>query len=104
MARKYDLDCPVAKTLDVIGDRWSVLILREFFVHGDRRFQDFEQAFEALTPSVLSTRLKEMEANGIVESRLYSTHPPRPEYFLTPKGRALGPILKELRRWGEVHS
>ena len=103
MARRYDLDCPVAKTLDVIGDRWSVLILREFFLHGNRRFQDFEQAFAALTPSVLSIRLKEMEANGIVESRLYSTHPPRPEYSLTPKGRALGPILKAMRRWGETH-
>lgn len=103
MARKYDLDCPVAKTLDVIGDRWSVLILRELLVHGNRRFQDFEEAFASLTPGVLSMRLKEMEGNGIVESRLYSTHPPRSEYFLTPKGRALGPILKELRRWGELH-
>lgn len=103
MSRKYALDCPVAKTLDVIGDRWSIMLLREFFLHGERRFQDLEQAFAALTPSVLSVRLKELEANGILESRLYSTHPPRPEYFLTPKGRALGPILKEMRRWGEQY-
>lgn len=103
MARKYDLACPVAKTLDVIGDRWSVLILRELITHGNRRFQDFEHAFEALTPSVLSMRLKELEANGIVKSRLYSMHPPRPEYVLTQKGRALGPILKAMRRWGETH-
>ena len=103
MARKYDLDCPVAKTLDVIGDRWSILLLREFFMYENRRFQDFEQAFVALTPSVLSVRLKELEASGIVESRLYSTHPPRLEYFLTAKGRALGPVLKEMKRWGERH-
>jgi DNA-binding HxlR family transcriptional regulator len=103
MARKYELDCPVAKTLDVIGDRWTILILRELFLRGERRFQDFEQAFSALTASVLSARLKELEASGIVGSRLYSTHPPRAEYFLTLKGRALGPILKELRRWGEAH-
>jgi DNA-binding HxlR family transcriptional regulator len=103
MTRKYELDCPVAKTLDVIGDRWSILLLREFFLHGDRRFQDFQEAFAALTPSVLSQRLKDLEANGIVESRLYSAHPPRLEYFLTPKGRALGPVLKEMRRWGEAH-
>jgi DNA-binding HxlR family transcriptional regulator len=104
MARKYDLGCPVAKTLDVIGDRWTVLILREFFRYDERRFQDLEQAFAGLTPSVLSMRLKELEANGIVESRLYSTHPPRPEYCLTAKGRALGPILKAMMKWGEEHA
>ncbi|HEY6622055.1 MAG TPA: helix-turn-helix domain-containing protein [Steroidobacteraceae bacterium] len=103
MARKYGLKCPVAKTLDVIGDRWSVMLLREFFMHGNRRFQDFEQAFAGLTPSVLSVRLKELEASGIVHSRLYSTHPPRLEYFLTPRGSALGPMLKEMKRWGEMY-
>lgn len=104
MARRYDLQCPIARTLDVIGDRWTVLILREFFQQGSRRFQDLEQAFDGLTPSVLSLRLKELEASGVLESRLYSTHPPRPEYLLTPKGRALGPILKAMRKWGEEHA
>jgi DNA-binding HxlR family transcriptional regulator len=104
MTRKYDLQCPVARTLDVSGDRWTVLILRELFIRGDRRFQDFEQAFAGLTPSVLSMRLKDLEANGVIENRLYSTHPPRAEYFLTAKGRALGPILKAMVRWGDQHT
>lgn len=81
-----------------------MLILREFFQHGRRRFQDLERAFDGLTPSILSARLKELEANGVLESRLYSAHPPRPEYLLTRKGRALGPILAAMKRWGEKHT
>jgi DNA-binding HxlR family transcriptional regulator len=104
MARRYDLKCPVARTLDVIGDRWAPLILRELFQHGDRRFQDLSQTLIGLTPSVLSARLKDLEANGVIASRAYTPHPPRHEYFLTPKGRALGPILRAMMKWGEEHT
>jgi DNA-binding HxlR family transcriptional regulator len=79
-------------------------VLRELFLHGARRFHDFEVAFPRLTASVLSTRLKDLEANGVVWGRLYEEHPPRMEYLLTPKGRALGPVLKALRTWGESHA
>ena len=104
MAKSYGLDCPVARTLDVIGDRWTILLLRDFLLHGARRFQDFSDTLPGLTPSVLSGRLKELEESGIIESRLYSDHPPRAEYLLTDKGRSLGPILKALRQWGESHT
>ena len=104
MARKYDLECPVARTLDIIGDRWAILILRDLFLHNVRRFQDFEATLPGLTPSVLSARLKELEDSGVIESRLYSDHPPRSEYLLTEKGRTLGPILKALKQWGEAHT
>ena len=104
MAKTYGLDCPVARTLDVIGDRWTILILRDLFLQRTRRFQDFSDALPGLTPSVLSGRLKELEEDGIIESRLYSDHPPRAEYLLTDKGRSLGPILKALRQWGEAHT
>jgi DNA-binding HxlR family transcriptional regulator len=103
MTRKYDLKCPVARTLDVIGDRWTILILRELFQSAARRFQDFEAILPGLTPSVLSARLKELEAAAVITSRLYEEHPPRMEYFLTPKGRELGPILMALKKWGERH-
>jgi len=102
--RKYCLRCPVARTLDVIGDRWAILILRDFFLHGPRKFQDFYARLPGLTPSVLSARLKELEANGIVGSRLYADHPPRLEYFLTPKGEELRPILYAMKDWGEKHT
>jgi DNA-binding HxlR family transcriptional regulator len=101
--RTYDLDCPVAHTLDHIGERWTILILRDLLRHGPRRFQDFEASLSGITPSVLSSRLKELEDREIVERRLYTQHPPRPEYLLTAKGRELGPVLRALKRWGEKH-
>jgi DNA-binding HxlR family transcriptional regulator len=104
MAKPYGLDCPVARTLDVIGDRWTILLLRDLFLHRSRRFQDFSETLPGLTPSVLSGRLKELEESGIIESRLYSDHPPRAEYLLTDKGRTLGPVLRALRQWGEAQT
>jgi DNA-binding HxlR family transcriptional regulator len=104
MARKYDLKCPVAGTLDVIGDRWAILILRDLFRYDARRFQDFEAELPGLTPSVLSARLKSLESDGVVAMRTYEMHPPRLEYFLTPKGRELGPILRAMKSWGEKYA
>jgi DNA-binding HxlR family transcriptional regulator len=104
VAKSYGLDCPVARTLDVIGDRWTILILRDLVLNRTRRFQDFSDALPGLTPSVLSARLKELEEKGVIESQLYSDHPPRSEYLLTPKGRTLGPILRALRQWGESYT
>ncbi len=68
------------------------------------RFQDFENSLHGLTPSVLSSRLKQLESSGVIESRLYAEHPPRPEYSLTEKGRELGPVLRALKEWGEKHA
>lgn len=93
--------CSIARTLDIIGDRWTILILRELFLHPARRFQDLEASLPGLTPSVLSARIKELTAHGVLASRLYADHPPRPEYMLTKKGRALNPILIALKAWGE---
>jgi DNA-binding HxlR family transcriptional regulator len=104
MARKYDLECPIAITLDIIGDRWAILILRDLFLHDARRFQDFEETLPGLTPSVLSARLKSLEGDGIIATRIYEVRPPRLEYFLTPKGRTLGPILRAMKSWGEKHA
>ena len=101
--RTYDMACPVARALDVVGERWTILILRDLLLHGPRRFQDFEQSLAGLTPSVLSGRLKDLEARGIVMRRLYAEHPPRAEYLLTEKGQELGPVLAALRDWGSKH-
>jgi DNA-binding HxlR family transcriptional regulator len=104
MTRKYSMRCSIASTLDIIGDRWTILMLRDLFVHRTRHFQDFEASLPGLTPSVLSARIKELTANGILCSRLYADHPPRPEYMLTRKGRALNPILIALKAWGEQYA
>ena len=94
----------MARTLDLIGERWTLLILRDLFLQGDRRFQDFQETMPRLAPNTLSARLKALEASGLVSTRLYSEHPPRPEYYLTDKGKSLGPILKSLREWGTRHT
>jgi len=95
--------CPVQRTLDVIGDAWTVLILRDLFLEGPRRYQDFEDSLESISPNTLSGRLKRLEEHGIIERSFYSEHPPRAEYHLTDKGRTLGPIMAALREWGRKH-
>ena len=100
MAQGYGQSCPVARALDVIGERWSLLILRDLR-HGPLRFQELEQRLAGVAPNTLSARLKTLEAQGVITSRLYERHPPRYEYLLTDKGKALGPVLKALYTWGE---
>ncbi|MBO0733415.1 MAG: helix-turn-helix transcriptional regulator [Methylocapsa sp.] len=103
MSSGYAQDCPVAKALDIIGEKWSLLVLRDLFRKGPLRFQDLAQGLGGVAPNTLSARLKMLERQGVVAARLYEQHPPRYEYFLTEKGRALGPVLKALYEWGEVH-
>ena len=104
MARTYGIpDCPLAVTLDVIGDRWTLLLLRDLLLIGPRRFTDFQAAFPSVAPNTLSARLKEMEESGLVTRHLYNERPPRTEYELTPRGKSLGPVLKSMRDWGEVN-
>ena len=101
MAKTYDIpDCPVALTLDLIGERWTILLLRDLLLEGPRRFQDFQASLPGVAPNILSARLKAMEDNGLIRRQLYSDRPPRVEYLLTDKGKSLGPIVKAMRDWG----
>ena len=105
MARSYrQKSCPVARTLDIIGERWTILLLRDLFLQGPRRFQDFQESLAGVAPNTLSSRLKAMEEQGLIARRFYSDHPPRVEYHLTEKGKSLGPVLKALRDWGQRHA
>ena len=104
MARSYrQKNCPVARALDIIGERWTILLLRDLFLQGPRRFQDFQESLAGVAPNTLSARLKAMEEQDLITRRVYSDHPPRLEYQLTDKGKSLGPVLKALRKWGEDH-
>lgn len=96
--------CPIARSLDVIGERWTILIVRELIRFGPRKFQDFEQALVGISPNTLSARLKRLEDAEIVERRFYEQHPPRAEYLLTERGKDLGPVLKALFAWGQRHT
>ena len=104
MESRYDLNCPVARTLDVIGERWTILILRDLFKHGPQRFQDLEHSLTGVSPNTLSARLKSLTDRGIIDRRFYEQHPPRAEYLLTEKGNELRPVLRALLDWGRGHT
>jgi DNA-binding HxlR family transcriptional regulator len=91
--------CSVAGALSVVGDPWTLLILRDAFA-GVRRFDDW-QARLGVARNVLAARLKTLVAHGVMETRLYSDRPPRHEYVLTAKGRDLMPVLLCLKAWGD---
>src|SRR4030095_11575826 len=101
MPRSYRIDdCPVALTLDLIGERWTILLLRDLLLEGPRRFQDFQASLPGVAPTILSARLRAMEESGLIGRQLCSERPPRVEYVLTDKGKSLGPIVKAMRDWG----
>jgi DNA-binding HxlR family transcriptional regulator len=96
-----DAECPVARAVDVIGDRWSLLIVRDAF-DGIRRFSEFQRNL-GLAKNILSSRLRELVAHGILEIQPGADGSAYHEYALTPKGRDLFVILVSLRQWGEDH-
>ncbi|MCA0200182.1 MAG: helix-turn-helix transcriptional regulator [Proteobacteria bacterium] len=98
-AKVAETVCPSARTLAVVGDRWTMLILRELFL-GVKRFEEF-QVQTGMSSNLLSTRLKRLEADGIIARRLYSKRPARHEYRLTEKGLDLYPLMLSLKAWGE---
>lgn len=103
MARKsLDATCPVARTLDIVGARWTLLIIRDL-LPGTMRFQDLQERLPGMAPNVLSDRLKILEEHGLICREFYSDHPPRAAYTLTDPGRELGVIVLALGQWGLRH-
>jgi DNA-binding HxlR family transcriptional regulator len=93
-------NCSIAKTLDVVGEWWTLLILRDAF-RGKRRFDDFQSSL-GLARSVLTARLRKLTEHGILERHAYSDHPPRYEYQPTEKGLALFPLIAAMIHWGDT--
>ena len=94
--------CSIAKSLEVIGERWSLLIIRDV-LNGNRRFGQLQQSL-GVARNVLSARLQRLLDEGILERRAYQESPPRHEYFLTEKGLDLWPALIALQGWGDKYS
>jgi DNA-binding HxlR family transcriptional regulator len=94
--------CPVERTLEVIGGRWKVLILRELF-SGVKRFGQLHRALHGITQKMLTQQLREMEEDGIVHREVYLQVPPKVEYSLTPLGESLKPIIESMHEWGVRH-
>jgi DNA-binding HxlR family transcriptional regulator len=95
--------CPVSIALEGIGDRWSLLIVRDMMVRGLRTFKDFQQSGEGIATNILTDRLKKLEAAGIISSEVEQTDARRMNYRLTEKGIDLAPVLLELLIWGAQH-
>jgi DNA-binding HxlR family transcriptional regulator len=94
----YGQFCPVAKATELIGERWTILIIREL-VLGTRRFSDFQRALSRISPSLLTKRLKDLEKAGILVKKTQQGRRGY-EYFLTPAGRQLSPVIEHLATWG----
>ena len=93
--------CSVAATLEVVGDPWTLLILRDAFA-GVKRFEQWQERL-GVARNVLAARLKTLVSHGVMETRRYSERPPRHEYWLTEKGLALSPVLLTMAEWGDRH-
>src|SRR5260370_26559683 len=94
MQNQDTTDSPVARTISVIGSSWTCLILRDFFLHGPRRFQQLQDSLNGIAPTTLSERLRTLAESRDVEPRFYFMRPPRAEYVLTPNDRELGPTVR----------
>ncbi len=94
-----DSQCPIGRVISVIGGRWKMRILCTLIVDGTQRYNDLVRKTKGITSAMLSSSLKELEADGIVTRRQYEEIPPRVEYSLTPHGRELWPILHRLVHW-----
>ncbi len=92
-------DCSVFKTLQLVGNKWVLIIL--FHLHnGPKRFGELQKQIEEISPKVLTQQLKKMEKEGLVNRKAFAEIPPRVEYSVTPKSMALAPILEKVIEWG----
>lgn len=103
MVKKEDLpECPVATTLQLIGNKWKILIIRNLLVR-PWRFNELHKSLEGISQKVLTANLREMEADGIICREVFAEVPPRVEYSLSELGESIRPILDALKDWGEKY-
>src|SRR5271154_6934777 len=96
----YDETCPVCRTAEIVCGKWTLLVIRDL-ADGRSRFCELERSLQGISPRTLSLRLRALEEEGVVERQTYPEVPPRVEYALTEKGRALLPIIDDMRSYGE---
>jgi DNA-binding HxlR family transcriptional regulator len=92
--------CPITNVLDLLGDKWTLLVIRDL-VLGKRRYQEFIDSPEEMASNILADRLNKLQTAGLVSRRAYQKNPVRYEYFLTKRGKELEPILEAILVWGK---
>ena len=97
--RPFDESCPIYRASQALGDACTLMILRDLFLQGPRKFQDFHAQSRGFSPNTVSLRLKKLLDQGLIQTRLYQDHPPRYVYSLTISGRKLEPILAAMFTW-----
>ncbi len=95
--------CPIASALDFVGDKWSLLIIRDISLFGKHKNKDFQNAGEKIPTNILANRLTSLVENGLLEKRLYQNRPPRYEYHLTDAGKALVPVIQSMAIWADKY-
>lgn len=95
--------CPVSISLEVLGDRWSLLVIRDLMVRGYRRFREFQESGEGIASNILTDRLRKLEARGLITTEIEARDGRGVNYRLTEKGLDLAPVLLELLIWGARH-
>ncbi len=103
MSQEQRSPCPIARTLDLIGDRWTLLVIRDMMFFDKHRFEEFLASAEGISTNILTNRLKSLEDLGLVKKQPYSNHRRRMNYQLTEKGESLRPVLKVITAWGLKH-
>ena len=103
MTKRKRSTCPVACTLDLLGDKWTLLVVRDLLLLGRHTYKSLQMSPERIPSNILADRLKRLEREGVLQKELYQERPPRYEYHLTEKGQRLGPVLLAMMTWGSTY-
>ncbi|MFV0322298.1 MAG: winged helix-turn-helix transcriptional regulator [Alphaproteobacteria bacterium] len=103
MVQKQRSECVISCVLDLIGDKWSLLIIRDMVFNEKKRYGEFQDSPEGIPSNILADRLKKLENAGLITKKLYQQNPPRNEYLVTDAGVELKAILDSMAVWGEKH-
>ncbi len=102
-SRRQKSNCPISFSLELFGDRWTLLILRDLILHGKTRFAEFQGSREKIASNILTDRLRRMEAQGLIARQTDPADARKKIYTATPKGQSLTPVLLEIAAWGAAH-
>lgn len=103
MTQTHRSHCPIARTLDLVGDKWTLLVLRDVLVFRRKSFAEFEHSAEKIPTNLLADRLKRLVEHGFLEKAAYQDKPVRYHYLPTEKGRALRPVIRAMKNFGETY-